>query len=476
MARSPENSEQPPPPPPSPPQQPLDKTSHDRPHFDSVHWSTEEIAALRHEVMQEGTIEQSLLPGDDAPLSPYQVERLCAGEGTGLVLGNYVIVSKLGQGGMGVVFKARHQRMDRLVAIKILSPQLVRSPEQLARFHREVQAAARLEHPHIVTAHDADEARGMHFLVMQLVDGADLSSIVETNGPLTVDQAIDCLIQAAQGLEYAHRQKVIHRDIKPANLLLDKEGTVKILDMGLARIGGSSGPGGAVASLTDVGAVMGTVDYMSPEQAADMRTADARSDIYSLGATLWYLLVGRPIYSGTSVMARLVAHRQSPIPSLKGTRGDVPPAVDALFQKMVAKKADDRYQSMGDVLRALKDTAATREQGSQHPLIELTRSMDTVRLANLNRPDTRIEGDSGRRTPLQLTSAARAARIQARRSTARRRSLVQVLLILVACVAAAIKIWGLPAALRPGGANPGGTSPANAPAAASPKGGSRAEK
>jgi len=283
-------------------------------------------------------------------LTAYQARNLLAGKGPGLLLGNYVILDKLGQGGMGMVLKAHHRRMDRIVALKVLSPHLVKSKELVSRFHREVKAAAKLSHPSIVMAFDADEARGTHFLVMEYVEGSDLSAVVDREGPLTIPQAVSYVVQAAEGLAFAHLHGVIHRDIKPANLLLDRNGFVKILDMGLARIEGETGTN---AQLTASGAVMGTVDYMAPEQALSSKRADARSDIYSLGITLWYLLTGRPAFDGDSLMARLIAHRESPVPSLRTARQDIPPKLDDVFRKMIAKRPEDRFSAMPEVLEAL---------------------------------------------------------------------------------------------------------------------------
>ena len=159
-------------------------------------------------------------------LTPYQAQQIHAGRGSALTIGNYVILDKLGEGGMGMVLKAEHRRMKRLVALKVLSSKVVKSKGVVERFQREVRAAAKLEHPNIVPAYDADEANGSHFLVMQYVEGRDLSSIVRSEGPLSIERAVDCVIQAARGLEFAHSEGVIPRDVKPANLLLDTKGTV----------------------------------------------------------------------------------------------------------------------------------------------------------------------------------------------------------------------------------------------------------
>ena len=301
-------------------------------------------------------------------LTAYQALEIYLGKGESLVLGNYVVLDKLGEGGMGVVLKAEHRRMKRIVALKVISPQAINARGVIQRFEREVQAVAKLEHPNIVTAHDADQAGETHFLVMQYVEGDDLSAMVKQLGPLTVDRAVDCILQAARGLEFAHQNGVIHRDVKPHNLLLSKEGVVKILDLGLARVEDPL-TADRESTLTSTGAVLGTIDYMSPEQAEDTKTADERSDIYSLGCTLFYLLTGRSPYSGDTMMKRLLAHREAALPSLsveleargREVRGATTVTLDArlstldtIFRKMIAKNPADRQESMGAVIADLQ--------------------------------------------------------------------------------------------------------------------------
>lgn len=286
-------------------------------------------------------------------LTAYQAAAAYQGRAKELVFGTYVVLDKLGQGGMGMVFKAEHRRMKRVVALKVMSQVAIKSPDAVKRFHREVEAGAKLTHPNIVAALDADEARGMHFLVMEYIEGSDLAALVKKSGPFPVDKAVQYVLQAARGLEHAHLEGVVHRDIKPANLLLDKNGTLKILDMGLARLTDAAS-GGAVAGLTQSGTIMGTVDYMSPEQALDTKNADARSDIYSLGCSLYYLLIGRAVYNGDTLMKKLLAHREQPTTSLCAERPDIPTTLDAIFQKLVAKKPENRYASMTAVIRDLE--------------------------------------------------------------------------------------------------------------------------
>jgi serine/threonine protein kinase/Leucine-rich repeat (LRR) protein len=296
-------------------------------------------------------------------LTPFQAQHINAGKTKSLILGAYTIIDKIGAGGMGQVFKALHRRMDRVVAIKMLPTAMMKDAAAAARFEREVRAAAKLNHSNIVTAYDADQANGVHFLVMEYVEGKDLSVLVKKDGPFPVAKSVKYVLQAARGLEFAHGEGVVHRDIKPANLLLDKKGVVKILDMGLARID-VGGDVAAQAELTGTGAVMGTVDYMAPEQGTSTKTADARADIYSLGCTLHFLLIGKPTYSGETVPARIVAHHNQPIPDLCRLRDEVPEAVQTIFRKMVAKKIEDRYQSMSEVIADLENYSSGQSGSS----------------------------------------------------------------------------------------------------------------
>lgn len=312
---------------------------------------------VREEVEQLGTKskddgrELATLLIRNKKLTKYQATAVYQGHTGLLTFAEYTVLDQLGKGGMGIVLRARHRRMDREVAIKVLPEDSLRDEDAVQRFYKETRAAGKLMHPNIVAAHDAGEHNGIHYLVMEFVDGKDLAAIVAEHGRMPIPQAVECIKHVARGLQYAHDKGVIHRDIKPSNLLLDRDGTVKILDMGLARFEQESG---MTAELTASGQIMGTVDYMSPEQAADTRSADHRSDIYSLGCTLFRILTGRPVFSGESVANKLVAHIQREVPSLSEVRDDAPLSLDAVFRRMIAKDPNDRQQSMNEVIDDLE--------------------------------------------------------------------------------------------------------------------------
>ncbi|MEK6236025.1 MAG: serine/threonine protein kinase, partial [Planctomycetales bacterium] len=261
----------------------------------------------------------------------------------------------IGAGGMGQVFLAEHGRLDRLAAIKVLSSKAINSPTALKRFQQEVKAAAKLAHANIVSTYDASEQDGVHYLVMEYVKGADLSHHVRKTGPLTAAKAVHCMLHAAEGLAHAHEIGIIHRDIKPSNILLTEEDEVKILDMGLARLDAHDEQASLDEDLTQDGQVIGTIAYMSPEQAKSTKNVDHRTDIYSLGCTLHFLLTGRPPYQGDTTVEKLIAHREDPIPSLREACDDVSPALDDVFQRMMGKSPDDRQQSMRQLIWELTE-------------------------------------------------------------------------------------------------------------------------
>jgi eukaryotic-like serine/threonine-protein kinase len=287
-------------------------------------------------------------------LTAYQANAVAHGRFADLRIGGYDVLDLLGKGAMGTVYKARHRTMKRIAAIKVLSAEIAHEGTFAARFQREVESLAQLHHPNVIMAFDAGESPAGPFLAMEFVQGHDLASEVLDRGPLCVADAVDCVLQAARGLAYAHEQGLVHRDVKPANLMRDVRGVVKVADLGLARMKNPQAIQ-SESALTQAGGVVGTVDYMAPEQAVDSTTVDHRADIYSLGCTLFFLITGRPLYSGTSLMSLLLQHRDAPAPALVHVQPGVPAFVDAIYQRMVAKKPADRYPSMNETANALEE-------------------------------------------------------------------------------------------------------------------------
>ncbi len=351
------------------------------------------IAALgKHEllsVFQLGEINRQLRPRFTDPqklardllqrgwLTAYQVNQLFQGHGKDLVLGQYMLLERLGEGGMGQVFKARHKRLDRIVALKLIRKHLVANAELLARFHREIQAAAQLSHPNIVLAFDADEIDGVHFYTMEYVEGTTLSHLVKRSGALPISLACEYTRQAASGLAHAHEKGLVHRDIKPSNLIqswssrpLDPTAgaraeqqsrqlwgshmpIIKILDMGLVRpqTGGiNSSTDGAI---TEKGALMGTPDYISPEQALNAHDADIRSDLYSLGATFYFLLTGRVPFPGGGMMDKIIRQRMDEPTPIAKLRPEVPAEIQSVVRKLMAKPPAHRYQTPAELANVL---------------------------------------------------------------------------------------------------------------------------
>jgi serine/threonine protein kinase len=297
-------------------------------------------------------------------LTSLQVEHLLQDSGVHLVLGPYVLLECLGAGGMGEVFKARHRLMERVVAVKLIRKERLADAQAVARFLREIKAVSQLSHPNIVTAHDAAQVGDTLLLAMEFVVGSDLAKLVRESGPLPIAQACNYIRQAALGLQHAHERGLVHRDIKPHNLLVtratDQAGpaagdTVKILDMGLARLQTSGDAVATAAALTHEGTVMGTPHYMAPEQARDARQVDIRSDIYSLGCTFYHLLTGRPPFSGETFAELLIKHLEEEPEPVAKLRPEVPIKVQAVLRRMMAKRVEDRHQTPAEVAAALVD-------------------------------------------------------------------------------------------------------------------------
>jgi serine/threonine-protein kinase len=287
-------------------------------------------------------------------MTPYQANQVLQGRGAELVLGPYVLLERLGEGGMGEVFKARHQLMNRIVAIKVIRKERLNNPDAVQRFHREIRMAASLDHPHLVRSHDAAQVGDTHFLVMEYAEGVDLHRVVQKSGPLPVGQACMFLRQAALGLQHAHERGLVHRDIKPSNLqVTDRGATVKVLDMGLARSRAPEESDRGRPELTQACTVMGTPDYIAPEQIADPRKVDIRADIYSLGCTFYYMLAGRPPFPDGAWEEKLVCHRKVEPTPIEQIRPDVPAGVGAVLRKMMAKRPEDRFAAPAAVADAL---------------------------------------------------------------------------------------------------------------------------
>jgi serine/threonine protein kinase len=290
----------------------------------------------------------------DAVLTNFQARMLLEGKHRGFVAnGKYKILELLAVGGMGSVYLCEHMLMRRLVAMKVLSRDQQLPPGAAERFLREARAAAALDHPNLVRAFDVDRLGGgsSHCLIMEFVEGVNLQTLVEKSGPITPARAAEYIAQGASGLAYAHGSGLIHRDIKPANMLLTRQGLVKVLDLGLARFSGDNNDNLTRELAND--AILGTADYIAPEQAANGTTVDSRADIYSLGCTLYFLLTGHPPYPTGSAAHKLIWHQTVDATPVHMVRQGIPHALSAVVQKMLSKKPQDRYQDMRAVVDAL---------------------------------------------------------------------------------------------------------------------------
>jgi serine/threonine protein kinase len=309
------------------------------------HLQSQKAFPPKASVLAERCVEAGLL-------YPYQAEQLMQGRHRGFTLGKYRILERIGMGGMGQVYLCEHERMRRRVAVKVLPSAALKAPGALERFEREARAAASLDHPNIVRAFDLDQEGTLHFLVMEYVDGPTLYDMVRQNGPLDIEAACEYIRQAAVGLQHAHEAGLVHRDIKPSNILVDRAGTVKLLDLGLARFLDDSGD--SITHKYDDNYVLGTADYVAPEQTQDSHNVDIRADIYSLGATFYFILAGRPPFPEGTPAEKLTAHQTKTPPSLQSLRHDVPVGVAVLIEKMMAKAPHHRFQTPNEVARALE--------------------------------------------------------------------------------------------------------------------------
>ncbi len=326
-------------------------------------------------------------------LTPFQINRLFQGHGSELILGVYVLLEEIGAGAMGQVYKARHRTLDRIVALKVLRKDLAGNSDIAKRFHREARAVAHLAHPNIVQAFDADTADGVHFLAMEFVAGTDLGRLVHERGPLPVAQACEAIRQAALGLDYAHSHGLVHRDIKPSNLLWDEShggpsrGQVKILDLGMARLKELANPraaallngdtgSGSGTPITRSGNVIGTPDFMSPEQARNSHLVDGRADLYSLGCTLYNVLTGKMPFPGGTALDKLFRHQEEQAVPVELIRPEIPQAVSAVVHKLMAKLPADRFQTGGEAASALA-ALVTRPSGSE-PGAPLSKKQSTL--------------------------------------------------------------------------------------------------
>jgi len=300
---------------------------------------------LANELVARGTI------------TDYQAKNLLRVRPEPLRLDDYLILNRIGHGNMGTVCRARNLVSEQIVAIKILAAAASASPTMLRRFHREAKTARQMDHLNIVSAFDSNEVDGVHYMALEYVEGEDLHDHIRSHGPLSPKKSVDYLLQAARGLQHAHEKGVVHRDVKPANLLLrTSDSVVKVVDLGLAAIKECTTTTMTlnVNKLTMEGATLGTADYMSPEQASDTGSVDHRSDIYALGCTWFFFLSGRSPFRGETLAETLMLHYQAPIPSLSETGATLTPEHDRIFQKMLAKDAGERHDSLLEVIAELE--------------------------------------------------------------------------------------------------------------------------
>lgn len=293
-------------------------------------------------------------------LTEWHVEKLFAGKYRGFFLNKYKLLGHIGTGGMSSVYLAEHIGLGDKRAVKVLPKRRNADASYLARFQLEAKAIASLNHPNIVLAHDVDQAGDTHYIVMEYVDGIDLQMLVRRDGPFDFSTAASVIAQAARGLEHAHQRGVVHRDVKPANLLIDSKGVVRLLDMGLALVASTDNHSLTVAHNENV---LGTADYLAPEQALNSHSVDHRVDIYGLGCTLYFLLTGRPPFPDGTLAQRIAKHQNEMPQPIRQLREDCPGELEGICVKMIQKDPKYRYQSAGDIAEVLERFAAAVPKG-----------------------------------------------------------------------------------------------------------------
>jgi len=288
----------------------------------------------------------------DGLITNFQAEQYMLGKWRGFTIGKYKLLERVGVGGMGQVFLCEHMFMKRRVAVKVLPPAKAEQPAALGRFYREARAAGSIEHPNIVRTHDIDQDGNLHFIVMEYVDGSNLLDIVKKFGPLNIGRAVSYIRQTAIGLEFAFQGGIIHRDIKPGNILVDRFGLAKLLDMGLARFYNDNADN--LTQKYDDKIVLGTADYVAPEQVANSHAVDIRADIYALGASMYFMLAGHPAFPNGTVSQKLLWHRTKDPTPIRQIRPEVPEGLAAIVEKMMRKDPAARYQTPAEVAIALE--------------------------------------------------------------------------------------------------------------------------
>jgi len=304
---------------------------------------------------------------DNGLLSKFQAKQVKSGRYKRFeVAGKYRLLELLGVGGMGAVYLCEHIFMKRLVALKVLPVEKLQDPSALLRFYREAQAVAALDHANIVRAYDIDKFEQMHFLVMEYVDGVSIQEIIARHGPLDPHRAANYVAQAAHGLHHAHHLGMVHRDIKPGNLLLERSGTIKILDMGLARFFEQKNDN--ITERFDNNCVLGTADYLAPEQAVS-NVVDIRADIYALGGTFYFMLTGQSPFPDGTIAHKLLCHQNQDPKAVSTFRKDVPPELLAILERMMSKDPEERYQTPEELHEALLQIVD--EEAVPPPILEM---------------------------------------------------------------------------------------------------------